>query len=77
MHMHKNARLTPQGRYLLVQLITKHRWTVGAAARAGGLSEQQAYRLAGAPPRRWGDGAGRSEFGAAVLSTQDAGRARG
>jgi hypothetical protein len=33
MNMHKNARLMPQGRLLLVQRITKHRWTVGAAAR--------------------------------------------
>jgi transposase InsO family protein len=44
MNLHKNARLMPQGRPLLVQRITKHRWTVGAAARAAGLSARQAYR---------------------------------
>ncbi len=44
MNLHKNARLTPQGRLLLVQRVTEHGWTVGAAARAAGLSERQAYR---------------------------------
>jgi transposase InsO family protein len=44
MNMHKNARLTPQGRLLLVQRVTNHGWTVGAAAGAAGLSERQAYR---------------------------------
>jgi transposase len=42
--MHKNARLTPQGRLLLVQRVTDQGWTVGAAAAAAGLSERQAYR---------------------------------
>jgi transposase InsO family protein len=44
MNMHKNARLTPQGRLLLVQRITDQSWTVGSAAGAAGLSERQAYR---------------------------------
>jgi transposase InsO family protein len=44
MNMHKNARLTPQGRLLLVQRVTDHGWTVGAAAYAAGLSQRQAYR---------------------------------
>ena len=44
MNMHKNARLTPQGRLLLVQRVTDHGWTVGSAAGAAGLSERQAYR---------------------------------
>jgi transposase len=44
MNMHKNARLMPQGRLLLVQRITDHGWTVGSAACAAGLSERQAYR---------------------------------
>ena len=44
MNMHKNARLTPQGRLLLVQRVTDHGWTVAAAAGAVGLSERQAYR---------------------------------
>jgi transposase InsO family protein len=44
MNMHKNARLTPQGRLLLVQRITDQGWTVGSAAGAAGLSRRQAYR---------------------------------
>jgi transposase InsO family protein len=44
MNMHKNARLTPQGRLLLVQRITDRGWTVGSAAGAAGLSQRQAYR---------------------------------
>jgi transposase-like protein len=44
MNMHKNARLMPQGRLLLVQRITDHGWTVGSAAGAAGLSERQTYR---------------------------------
>ena len=34
MNIHKNARLTPQGRLLLVERITQHGWTVTQAARA-------------------------------------------
>jgi hypothetical protein len=44
MNMHKNARLTPQGRLLLVQRVTDSAWTVRSAADAAGLSERQAYR---------------------------------
>ena len=44
MNMHKNARLMPRGRHLLVQRITEHGWLVGAAAGAAGLSQRQAYR---------------------------------
>ena len=44
MNMHKNARLTPQGRLLLVQRVIDQGWTVGSAAGAAGLSERQAYR---------------------------------
>jgi transposase InsO family protein len=44
MNMHKNARLTPQGRLLLAQRVTEQGWTVAAAAGAVGLSERQAYR---------------------------------
>ena len=44
MNMHKNARLMPQGRLLLVQRVTERGWTVGSAAGAAGLSERQAYR---------------------------------
>ena len=44
MNMHKNARLTPQGRLLLVQRVREQGWTVAAAAGAAGLSERTAYR---------------------------------
>ena len=44
MNMHKKARLTPQGRLLVVQRILEQGWTVGLAASAAGLSERQAYR---------------------------------
>ena len=44
MNMHKNARLMPQGRLLLVQRVLDQGWTVGSAAGAAGLSERQAYR---------------------------------
>ncbi len=44
MNLHKNARLTPQGRLLLVQRVTDQGWSVGAAAGAAGLSQRQAYR---------------------------------
>ena len=44
MNMHKNARLMPQGRLLLVQRVTDLGWTVRLAADAAGLSQRQAYR---------------------------------
>jgi len=44
MNIHKNARLTPQGRYLLVERITQRGWSVAQAAQAAGLSTRQAYR---------------------------------
>ena len=44
MNMHKNARLMPQGRLLLVQRVIEQGWTVGSAASAAGLSKRQAYR---------------------------------
>jgi len=44
MNIHKNARLTPQGRLLLAERITRHGWPVTQAAQAAGLSVRQAYR---------------------------------
>jgi transposase InsO family protein len=44
MNMHKNARLMPQGRLLLVRRVLEHGWTVSSAACAAGLSARQAYR---------------------------------
>jgi transposase InsO family protein len=43
MNIHKNARLTPQGRLLMVGRIEEEGWTVAAAAMAAGLSERRAY----------------------------------
>jgi transposase-like protein len=44
MNVHKNARLTPQGRLLLVRRITEEGWTVADAANAAGISVRQTYR---------------------------------
>jgi transposase InsO family protein len=44
MNIHNNARLTPQGRLLLVQRVTDQGWTVRSAAEAAGLSQRQTYR---------------------------------
>jgi transposase InsO family protein len=41
MNIHKNARLTPQGRLLMVLRIEKEGWRVADAASAGGLSERR------------------------------------
>jgi transposase len=43
MNIHKNARLTPQGRVLMVRRITREGWRVADAAAAAGLSERRAY----------------------------------
>jgi transposase InsO family protein len=43
MNVHKNARLTPQGRLLLVERITQQGWSVIQAAQAAGLSTSRAY----------------------------------
>jgi transposase len=43
MNVHKNARLTPQGRLLLVERITQQCWSVTQAAQAAGLSISRAY----------------------------------
>jgi transposase-like protein len=44
MNIHNNARLTPQGRLLLVQRVTDQGWTVRSAAEAAGLSQRQTDR---------------------------------
>lgn len=46
MNMHKNARLTPSGRVLLVERILGG-WAVKQAATAAGVSERTAYRWLG------------------------------
>jgi transposase InsO family protein len=43
MNVHKNARLTRQGRLLMVRRIDEHGWRVADAAAAAGLSERRAY----------------------------------
>ena len=47
MNVHKNARLTPQGRLLMVQRIEQHRWKVADAAAAAGLSVRRTYHWLG------------------------------
>jgi transposase InsO family protein len=47
MNVHKNARLTPQGRLLMVQRIERHRWKVADAAAAAGLSVRRTYHWLG------------------------------
>jgi hypothetical protein len=44
MNIHKNARLTPQGRLLLVKRIEEAGWSVVPAAQAAGISVRQSYR---------------------------------
>ena len=51
MNMHKNARLTPGGRVLMMERIEQG-WTVESAARACGVSERTAYHWL----RRWRHG---------------------
>ena len=44
MNIHRNARLTPQGRALMVRRVVVEGWTPAVAAAAAGLSARQAYR---------------------------------
>jgi len=44
MNIHKNARLTPQGRLLLVQRVHEFGWRLAEAANAAGISQRQGYR---------------------------------
>src|ERR1700740_1182122 len=44
MNIHKNARLTPQGRLLLVRRVDKLDWRMPAAAATPGISQRQGYR---------------------------------
>ena len=44
MKLHANAKLTPQGRALLVRRIRQQGWTVADAAQAAGVSVRTGYR---------------------------------
>jgi transposase-like protein len=44
MNIHKNARLTPQGRCLLVRRVEELGWQMAEAANAAGISQRQGYR---------------------------------
>jgi hypothetical protein len=44
MNLHKNARLTPQGRYLLVRRVDELGWRMTEAATAAGIWQRQGYR---------------------------------
>ena len=47
MDVHKNARLTPQGRLLMVRRIEEQGWKVAEAASAAGLSVRRTYHWLG------------------------------
>ena len=47
MNVHKNARLTPQGRLLMVRRIDEEGWRVAEAAAAAGLSVRRTYHWLG------------------------------
>lgn len=44
MNVHKNARLTPRGRALMVSQIIDEGWSLAASARASGVSERTARK---------------------------------
>ncbi len=44
MNAHKNARLTPFSRELMIRRILDERWTVVKAAHAAGVSGRTAYK---------------------------------
>jgi transposase InsO family protein len=47
MNVHKNARLTPRGRALMVSRIIDEGWSVASAAQASGVSERTARKWLG------------------------------
>ena len=47
MNVHKNARLTPRGRALMIDRIAQEGWTVTHSAAASGVSVRTAYRWLG------------------------------
>jgi hypothetical protein len=44
MNIHQNARLTPQGRLLLVRRVDELGWRMAEAAGVAGISQRQGYR---------------------------------
>ncbi len=44
MNIHKNARLAPRGRAIMISRIEDHGWPVARAAAASGVSRRTAYR---------------------------------
>jgi transposase InsO family protein len=46
-NVHKNARLTPAGRAVMISRIVDEGWSVGAAAQAAGVSERTAHKWLG------------------------------
>ena len=47
MNVHKNARLTPAGRAVMISRIVKEGWPVKRAAEAAGVSERTGYTWLG------------------------------
>jgi len=44
MNAHKNARLTPYSRELMIERIRRQGWRVAEAAEGAGVSERTAYK---------------------------------
>ena len=44
MNIHKNARLTPKNRALLVERVLSDGWTVSEASHAAGVSERTGWK---------------------------------
>lgn len=44
MDVHKNARLTPKSRALLVERVLEQGWTVAEATQAAGVSERTGWK---------------------------------
>jgi transposase InsO family protein len=47
MNIHKNARLTPRGRLLMIERVVEQGWAVGRSAEASGVSERTCRRWLG------------------------------
>jgi transposase InsO family protein len=47
MKLHRNAKTTPAGRFLLIERVKRQGWQVQRAAEAAGISERTAYKWLG------------------------------
>jgi hypothetical protein len=67
MNIHQNARLTPQGRALVVHQVLQEGWTVASPAAAVGGSECTAYRWLAHDRTGGASARGDPQFGAGAL----------